>query len=144
MNNGFPAGVGFLPDAAVSARTSTRALLRARLRSRRLGQLRSCRRKRQPQQIQQSFFNQPFSNSFFYCTNLGSGSQPFNPVPKALQRNCSGTPFSVGQWKIPATTVSNWEEGLRYHTLVGGVEATAFYFNTWNLYPNTLLAAVHR
>ena len=135
VNNGFPAGVGFLPSGRFGAHFDTRftpgqtAQIGGSGNSFLLPQA-------SPQQFS-SFFNQPFSNSIFYCTGLGSGTQPFNPVPKALQRNCSGTPFSVGQWKIPATTVSNWEEGLRYHTLVGGVEATAFYFNTWNLYPNT-------
>ena len=79
----------------------------------------------------------------FWCLNapgIGSASQPFNPVPKALQRNCkfsnaSGTPV-IGQWKIPASTVANWDEGLRFHTLIGGAELTAFYWNAWNDYPN--------
>src|SRR3984957_5911895 len=49
----------------------------------------------------------------FWCTNapfVGSGAQPFNPVPKALQRPCkfsnaSGAPV-IGQWKVPASTVA--------------------------------------
>ena len=79
----------------------------------------------------------------FWCTNapfVGSASQPFNPVPKGLQRPCkfsnaSGAPV-IGQWKIPASTVANWDEGIRFHTLVGGAELTAFYWNAWNDYPN--------
>jgi hypothetical protein len=73
----------------------------------------------------------------FYCKNVGIGSanQPFNPVPKALQRNCAGG-TGVGQWKVPPSTVANWDEGLRFHTLIGGAELTAFYWNAWNLYPN--------
>jgi len=83
----------------------------------------------------------PLSNEFFYCKNLGSATQKFNPVPAGMQRNCAflgnGAAVDVGQWKVPAATVANWEEGLRYHTLIGPAEMTAFYFNTWNLYPNT-------
>ena len=135
VNNGFPAGVGFLPTGRFGAHFNTRFVPYQTAQSGGSGNS-FLIPPTLPYQ-HSNLFNQPFSNSIFYCTGLGSATVPFNPVPKGLQRNCSGTPFSVGQWKIPATTVSNWEEGLRYHTLVGGVEATAFYFNTWNLYPNT-------
>jgi hypothetical protein len=81
-----------------------------------------------------------FSVANFYCLNsafgLGANSQPFNPVPKVLRHNCANLPNSVGQWKIPASTVENWNEGLRYHTLVGGAELTAFYWNSFGFYPN--------
>jgi hypothetical protein len=135
VNNGFPAGVGFLPSGRFGAHFDTRFTpgQTAQVGGSGTSYLTP---QTSPQQFS-TFFNQPFSNSLFYCTNLGSATQPFNPVPKRLQKPCSGPAFSVGQWKIPATTVANWEEGLRYHTLIGGVEATAFYFNTWNLYPNT-------
>ena len=81
--------------------------------------------------------DEPFSREFFYCSDLGSGSQPHNPVPKRLQRPCiphfgPGGAVSIGQYKVPATTVANWEEGIRLHTLVGPAELTAFYFNTWD------------
>jgi hypothetical protein len=74
----------------------------------------------------------------FYCTNVGIGanSQPFNVVPKRLRHPCFLGGNGVGQWKVPASTVSNWDEGVRFHTLVGGAELTAFYWNAWNLYPN--------
>ncbi|MGH8013387.1 MAG: hypothetical protein ACREQ4_12900 [Candidatus Binataceae bacterium] len=92
----------------------------------------------------------PIDNEFFYCSNLGSAAQPGNPIPAGLQRVCpfskdgtvkfgpvgSGTAVDIGQWKIPAATVANWEEGIRFHTLLGNTEMTAFYFSTWNLYPN--------
>jgi hypothetical protein len=139
VNNGFPAGVGFDPTGRFGAhlngpggyypgRTAVvpgtsifppfgQPVQRARL------------------------LGAPLSNEFFYCTNLGSATQKFNPVPKALQHPCrmlgNGAAIDVGQWKVPASTVANWEEGLRYHTLIGPAELTAFYFNTWNLYPNT-------
>ena len=77
------------------------------------------------------------STAYFHCKNLGIGSaaQPFNPVPAGLQRNCNLS-GGVGHFETPASTVANWNEGLRYHTLIGGVEATAFYYNAFNLYPN--------
>ncbi|MGH7987117.1 MAG: hypothetical protein ACREQX_12635 [Candidatus Binataceae bacterium] len=92
----------------------------------------------------------PIDNEFFYCTNLGSATQPLNPIPAGLQRACahqtdntvkfgpvgSGAAVDIGQWKIPAATVANWEEGVRFHTLVGNTEMTAFYFNTFEDYPN--------
>lgn len=74
----------------------------------------------------------------FYCLNAGIGAnnQPFNPVPKALRRSClvnnkTGA-ADIGQWKVPASTVANWDEGLRFHTSVGSAELTAFYWNAWN------------
>jgi hypothetical protein len=92
----------------------------------------------------------PFQKEFYWCSNLGSGAQPLNPVPRRVQRSCAITPdktvhfgptagasvLDIGQWKVPAATVENWEEGVRGHTLVGPLEATMFYFNTWNYYPS--------
>ena len=70
----------------------------------------------------------PIVNQFFWCSNLLQFlPQPFNPVPQRLQRPCnlglrdgtvnfgptgSGALVDIGQWKIPAATVSNWEEGV--------------------------------
>jgi hypothetical protein len=93
----------------------------------------------------------PISNEFYWCSNLlVLLPQPFNPVPKRLRRPCkfgrdgtvnfgpsgSGAIVDIGQWKIPAATVANWEEGVRLHTLLGPSEFTAFYMNTWNAYPS--------
>src|SRR6266851_3572973 len=94
----------------------------------------------------------PFVNEFFWCSKLlASLPQPFNPVPKRLQRPCnlglrdgtvkfgpvgSGGIVDIGQWKIPAATVGNWEEGVRLHSLIGASEVTASYVNTWNPYPS--------
>jgi uncharacterized protein DUF1302 len=127
VNNGFPAGAGFNPTGRFGAHINTRyypgvtAILPGPNRS--------------PQQFS-NVLGTPFSNAFFYCKNLGSAFQPHNPVPAKLQRVCSGRGLSIGQWKVPAATVANWNEGLRFHTLIGGVETTAFYYNAWNLYPN--------
>src|SRR5579884_249051 len=92
----------------------------------------------------------PFSKEFYWCSNLGSSLQPFNPVPRRAQRFCTFTPdktvgfgpvagdsvLDIGQWKVPAATVANWEEGVRLHTLWGPLELTGFYFNTWDYYPS--------
>jgi len=91
----------------------------------------------------------PVSNQFFWCNNFGL-AQPFNPVPASRQRPCSfsgdgtvkfgptgsGAFVDIGQWKIPAATVANWEEGARIHTLLDSNEITAFFFNTWNSSPS--------
>jgi hypothetical protein len=139
VNNGFPAGIGFLPTGRFGAHFDTKYVPGVTAISGATGPGSIYTPQGYPQQ-RSAFFNQPYSNAFFYCTNLGSASQPFNPVPVKLQKPCSGGPgFSAGepQWKIPASTVANWNEGLRFHTLVGPLEATAFYYNAWNLYPNS-------
>jgi hypothetical protein len=135
VNNGFPAGIGFDPTGRFGAHLSNS------------GPFYPGRTAVVPgtsiypphgQPVQNAnLVGAPLNNMFYYCTNLGSASQPFNPVPVGLQKNCSGTGLDVGQWKIPATTVSNWEEGIRLHTLIGPAEMTAFYYNAFNLYPNT-------
>jgi hypothetical protein len=103
-----------------------------------------------PEPGMQGLLGAPIDNEFFYCSNLGSAFQPGNPIPAGLQKPCAmlpdktvkfgpvgnGSAVDIGQWKIPASTVANWEEGIRYHTLWGATEMTAFYLNTWNLYPN--------
>jgi hypothetical protein len=138
VNNGFPAGVGFDPTGRFGAHFASHFYPGITAVTPGTSFLIP---PRNPQQFS-NLIGSPLSNEFFYCTNLGSAAQPFNPVPKRLQRPCNltlgnGTAVDVGQWKIPASTVANWEEGIRAHTLVGPIEATAFYFNTWNLYPNT-------
>ena len=138
VNNGFGGGVGFDPAGPFSSTlTSAQAFYPGR----------------NAVVPGTSIFpphGQPFQRSnlilsglsapFFYCSNLGSATQPFNPVPVGLQKPChmlgSGGAVDVGQWKVPASTVANWDEGLRVHTLVGGAELTAFYYNAFNLYPN--------
>jgi len=138
VNNGFPAGVGFDPAGRFGAHfinhffPGNNALTPG---APLLGP------KGDPLQFDKYIFS-PVANEFDYCLNLGSASQPLNPVPKGLQRNCNltlgnGSAVDVGQWKVPATTVANWEEGIRFHTLVGGSELTAFYYYTFNLYPST-------
>jgi hypothetical protein len=138
VNNGFPAGVGFDPAGrfgahfinhfypANNALTPGRPLLGP---------------KGDPLQNDKYIFS-PIANEFDYCLNLGSASQPLNAIPKRMQHNCNltlgnGQAVDVGQWKVPATTVENWQEGIRFHTLVGGSELTAFYYYTFNLYPST-------
>jgi len=140
VNNGFPAGVGFDPTGRFGAHLSNSGPFYPGRTAVAPGSGGIFPPFGQPVQNAR-LIGAPLSNEFFYCTNLGSAGQPFNPVPKALQHGCAmlgnGSAVDVGQWKVPASTVGNWEEGIRYHTLVGGAELTAFYFNAWNLYPNT-------
>jgi hypothetical protein len=139
VNNGFPAGVGFDPTGRFGAHLSNSGAFYPG-RTAVVPGTSPFPPHGQPVQ-NANLIGAPLSNEFFYCTNLGSAGQPFNPVPVALQKPChfsgSGAAVDVGQWKVPASTVSNWEEGIRLHTLLGSVEMTAFYFNAWNLYPNT-------
>jgi hypothetical protein len=138
VNNGFPAGVGFQPTGRFGAHFNTKydppenSITSGGV----LPPFYSPSHPGGPLQFSRLIAS-PLNNVFLYCTNFGSATQPFNPVPKALQRHCSGSALNIGQWKIPASTVANWNEGIRYHTLIGGVETTAFYYNAWNLYPNT-------
>lgn len=94
----------------------------------------------------------PFSRELYWCSSMGGvplPPQPLNPIPATRKRACealsngtvnfgplSGGLFDVGQWKIPAATISNWEEGIRLHTLIGNSELTAFYFNTFDYNPS--------
>jgi hypothetical protein len=100
---------------------------------------------------------EPFSRELFWCSDLGASLQPNNPVPKRLQRPCrpnftrdktvhfgpvgNTAAIDIGQWKVPAATVANWEEGVRFHSLTGLTEWTAFYFNTWDYYPSVFWQA---
>lgn len=97
----------------------------------------------------------PIDNEFFWCNQLQGflGKRTVNPVPAGARRNCnlglkdgkvpfgptgSGALVDIGNWNIPASTVQNWEEGVRLHTLIGATELTAFYFNTFEDYPSVV------
>jgi hypothetical protein len=137
VNNGAPAGVGLNPSGRFGAHINTHYYPGVTATLVLPGGIVIPPFSPRGEPLQNNHvFGTPFANAFFYCKNLGSQLQPHNPVPAALQRNCSGTGFDIGQWKVPATTVANWNEGIRFHTLIGGVETTAFYYNAWNLYPN--------
>ena len=139
VNNGFGGGVGFDPAGPFSSTlTSATQFYPGRNSLIGPGQVGA------PQPRPMQFSNYQLSGlsiANFYCTNsqfgLPSTSQPFNPVPKALQRPCiNENNAAIGQWKVPASTVENWDEGIRFHTLVGGAELTAFYWNAFSQYPN--------
>ena len=137
VNNGFPGGVGFDPAGRFSEHLAT-----FRYQPYQTAVIGSTLPPYIPPGLPMQFsrlVGSPLANPFYYCSNLGSAGQPFNSVPASMQRTCnlSGGFPSVGQWKIPASTFANMDEGLRFHTLVGPAELTAFYYNDWNLYPNT-------
>ena len=92
-----------------------------------------------------AFVSQPASREFMLCTNLNPLVLPgYNYMPKQLQKPCNlglskqegnygpigdGTLTDTGFWRIPGYQPSNWNEGMRLHTLWGVTEMTAFYYN---------------
>ncbi len=92
----------------------------------------------------------PISREFYWCKQLSGLVKNGNPIPASQQKTCNlglsdgtvdfgangkGSLVDVGQWKIPAITLGNMEEGGRIHTLLGSTELTALYFNTFQSYP---------
>ena len=92
-----------------------------------------------------TIFSNPLGPEVWLC-NQFTTAPGTNPEPKALQNkfNCNlslsknNNPYSpigdhtlldIGVWNIPGYQPQNWNEGLRYHTLVGPAELTAFYYN---------------
>ena len=140
VNNGFGGGVGFDPAGPFSS-TLTSATQFYPGRNSVLGPSTSILPPHGSPMQFSPFQLSGLSVANFYCLNsqfgLPANKQPFNPVPKALWRNCTNeNNAAIGQWKVPASTVGNWDEGLRFHTLVGGAELTAFYWNAFSQYPN--------
>jgi uncharacterized protein DUF1302 len=88
----------------------------------------------------------PDQHQFWACKSLSGGlAKGTNPLPPKLRNfNCNlglskhnnpyspigdGSIIDIGVWNIPGYQPQNWNEGLRYHTLVGPAELTAFYYN---------------
>jgi hypothetical protein len=143
VNNGFPAGVSFDPAGRFGAHFANRYQPPSTALSPGTPILGPYFPPGKPPVLQNSLLiGSPLANEFYYCLNAGSATQPANPVPVGLQKNCkftgsgSAAPF-IGQWKVPASTVANWTEGARLHTLIGPAELTAFVYDPWSLYPNT-------
>ena len=87
----------------------------------------------------------PVQHIFWACNDF-AGAVKFNPLPKKLANkfNCNlglskhqgngspigdGSIIDIGVWNIPGYQPENWNEGIRYHTLIGPAELTAFYYN---------------
>jgi hypothetical protein len=107
---------------------------------------------------------QPAAREFMQCTQLEGlirGNNPTRPNfanptsissrrPCALGLNKGNDPYGItgdqalvdiGQWRIPGMQPNNWNEGLRYHTLIGATEWTLLYFNnntSFNFFPESL------
>jgi hypothetical protein len=82
----------------------------------------------------------PLPRVFYFCSQLQglfAATHQKNPVAANRQRLCNlaGGPVIIGQWHVPAVQWKNMEEGVRFHTLIGGNEITALYFNTFQYYP---------
>jgi hypothetical protein len=143
VNNGFPAGVAFDPTGRFGAHFASRYQPPSTALSPGtpiLGPYFPAGRAHVLQN--QLLIGSPLANEFYYCLNAGSASQPANPVPAGLQKVCkqygpSIAPDTGPTWDVPASTVANWTEGARLHTLIGPAELTAFVYDPFNLYPNT-------
>jgi len=78
----------------------------------------------------------PFPAFLVHPCNLGlnKGTVPYGPTG-------DGAIVDIGQWRIPGMQPNNWNEGLRFHTLIGATELTATYFNnntSFNFFPESL------
>jgi hypothetical protein len=96
---------------------------------------------------------QPSIREFWACTQLEGeirGNNPSkpnfaNPMPVSIRHFCNlglskndGVPYGpsgdgalvdVGHYLIPGMQPSNWNDGVRVHTLLGQTELTALYYN---------------
>ena len=89
----------------------------------------------------------PVQHIFWACKQFAGANKPgTNPLAPALRNafNCNlglskhnnpyspigdGSIIDIGVWNIPGYQPENWNEGLRYHTLVGPAEVTLLYYN---------------
>jgi hypothetical protein len=82
----------------------------------------------------------PFDRFVYMCSQLqgvffGPGSVNKNPTPKRLIRPCQLNGVNIAPYHVPAVTLGNMQEGLRFHTLIGSSEVTALYYNTFQRDP---------
>lgn len=144
VNNGFPAGVGFEPTGRFGAHFASRYDPPSTMVLPGTGTPPGSILPPYGSDPQQNstLIGSPINNMWYYCLNASGGGANAvhnNPVPVGLRRNCAGAPNGpvIGQWKIPASTFSNWTYGARYHTLIGPAELTSFVYAPFNMYPNT-------
>jgi hypothetical protein len=74
----------------------------------------------------------PYPASFHPVCNLGlnKNNNPISPIGDNLGPGSSFfNPVDVGFWHVPGMQPQNWNEGVRFHTLYGATEWTAFYYN---------------
>ncbi len=91
------------------------------------------------------YISPPGAIEFMRCTQLNADIAPgFNYIPVGQRKLCNlglnkhndpispigdGTLFDAGYWHVPGMQPENWNEGLRFHTLLGATELTALYYN---------------
>jgi hypothetical protein len=91
------------------------------------------------------FIAAPASREFMLCTQLNGDIAPgFNTMPAGFRKACTltlnkhqgnygpigdGTATDTGFWRVPGMQPQNWNEGVRFHTLLGATELTALYYN---------------
>ncbi|MGA2411051.1 MAG: hypothetical protein ABSG46_11770, partial [Candidatus Binataceae bacterium] len=88
----------------------------------------------------------PTSVEYYVCSQLSPLiAKGWNPRPVSLRNlNCNlglshnNNPYSpigdhsqldIGVWNIPGMQPDNWNDGVRFHTLLGANELTWFYYN---------------
>jgi len=88
----------------------------------------------------------PFAKEFMACSQLAPlVRRGFNTVPASMRRPCAlglskagdspygptgaGAPVNLGVYRIPGMQPRNWNEGGRFHTLIGATEYTFLYYN---------------
>jgi hypothetical protein len=99
-----------------------------------------------------SIVGPPLQHTFWNCLGGGQllGGHTYNPLPPGFRRPASGPggcslalthnnlPYGAagdyalwdfGPYHIPGMQPSNWNDGMRLHTLVGETELTALYYN---------------
>jgi len=94
-----------------------------------------------------SGFSNPVGHLSWVCPQLNAGLGALNPVPVGFRRaSCNlglskregqatsfqindGSLVDTGYWHVPGMQPENWNEGVRFHTLLGATELTAIYYN---------------
>jgi hypothetical protein len=89
----------------------------------------------------------PDQHQIWWCKQYAGLNRPgTNPLPKNLQNSLpcqlhlskNNNPYSpigdgslidIGVWNIPGYQPQNWNDGIRFHTIVGPAELTAFWYN---------------
>ena len=89
----------------------------------------------------QNLIPPPINRFVFQCTQFQALFLPIfhngkNPTPASLIRPCDLSKGVVlAPWHVPAMTLGNMQEGLRFHTLIGSNEITALYYNSFQRDP---------